>query len=257
MEKNIGKDMSPNQGIMQPYQNNGQKPNYGTAPPYQQNPMQPGHGNAQPYQVGVPLAVIADGGGPVPQVSEQQLAQMAKNKWFHFENGTWILKPPRNLICSIIMLIIALLAFVGIPVGAYFVFDSYYPLAGLAIPLILICLFAYTGGSTTMIFDDREGTVYYKTTRMSCGSKESIIKYSDCVSINAVLQTRTSTSTNQTTGSRSTSTTTYYSYSLVTLDGNYEMLCTYDNLDEVSLNAFLRERLASTGMPEGPVPVEI
>eukprot|EP01060_Flectonema_neradi_P030240 TRINITY_DN4353_c0_g1_i1.p1 TRINITY_DN4353_c0_g1~~TRINITY_DN4353_c0_g1_i1.p1 ORF type:complete len:119 (+),score=14.85 TRINITY_DN4353_c0_g1_i1:349-705(+) len=117
-----------------------------------------------------------------------------------------------------------------------------------------MCFLACTWGNTKMIFDDREGTIYHETPGMSCCLKESIIKYSDCLKISAVLETETITTTNQTTGATSWRSRSHYLYSLVTLDGNYKIFVSSKNLEEAPLNDFLRERLAaysgSAGMPE-------
>eukprot|EP01060_Flectonema_neradi_P021891 TRINITY_DN2999_c0_g2_i1.p1 TRINITY_DN2999_c0_g2~~TRINITY_DN2999_c0_g2_i1.p1 ORF type:complete len:268 (+),score=16.75 TRINITY_DN2999_c0_g2_i1:53-856(+) len=264
MEKNTEQVMKLNQGIV-PNQNNGQfvQPSYGTAQPHQQNPMRPNQGSSQPYehigqplgeyqqvaQMGVPLAqqplvVIAGGNGvPVPQMSDEQLAQMAKNKRFRFSNGQWNLTLPTNPVQYIFLVLAFILS--GVPVGLYFLTGTFYVLVALVVPVLLIVLIVGTWGTTKMTFDDRERTIYHKTKGLC--AKRNVIKYSDCVRIYA---DRTSA---ETPGRMRFSTWNNCTYSLETVDGkSYLMFFTPGNLEEASLNAFLRERLAANS--DAPIP---
>eukprot|EP01060_Flectonema_neradi_P030971 TRINITY_DN459_c0_g1_i3.p1 TRINITY_DN459_c0_g1~~TRINITY_DN459_c0_g1_i3.p1 ORF type:complete len:273 (+),score=40.28 TRINITY_DN459_c0_g1_i3:55-873(+) len=230
----------------QPAQVNMQ-PMQGTA-----QPMQPYQGNVQ---MGVPvvaqpvIVVAGGGGGPLPQVSDQQLAQMAKARRFRLENGQWKFIAPPNYVTYVLMGCILLFTF--FPIIMCVISKMAFPLVGLIAPIIMLVALVFVWGDIQLTFDDTQQVVYHRSRGASCVAKETTIRYSDCISFNAVLRIHHHHGHN-THGSSHTS--SHYAYSLTTLGGNYEIFSTQDNLEEASLNAFLRERLAAAGIqPQMPM----
>eukprot|EP01060_Flectonema_neradi_P030972 TRINITY_DN459_c0_g1_i4.p1 TRINITY_DN459_c0_g1~~TRINITY_DN459_c0_g1_i4.p1 ORF type:complete len:276 (+),score=39.27 TRINITY_DN459_c0_g1_i4:114-830(+) len=201
--------------------------------------------------VAQPVIVVAGGGGgPLPQVSDQQLAQMAKARRFRLENGQWKFVPPTNFMPLILLCFI--LIFCAMPIIMCVMVKSFIPLVGLFGIFILLIALCFTWGTPQMTFDDSQQVVYHKSGGAPCIAKETTIRYSDCISFNAVLRIHRHHNHHGT--SHHSSTSSYYAYSLTTLGGNYEIFSTQDNLEEASLNAFLRERLAAAGIqPQMPI----
>eukprot|EP01060_Flectonema_neradi_P030970 TRINITY_DN459_c0_g1_i1.p1 TRINITY_DN459_c0_g1~~TRINITY_DN459_c0_g1_i1.p1 ORF type:complete len:269 (+),score=40.29 TRINITY_DN459_c0_g1_i1:55-861(+) len=231
----------------QPAQVNMQ-PMQGTA-----QPMQPYQGNVQ---MGVPvvaqpvIVVAGGGGGPLPQVSDQQLAQMAKARRFRLENGQWKFIAPPNYVTYVLMGCILLFTF--FPIIMCVISKMAFPLVGLIAPIIMLVALVFVWGDIQLTFDDTQQVVYHRSRGASCVAKETTIRYSDCISFNAVLRIHRHHNHHGT--SHHSSTSSYYAYSLTTLGGNYEIFSTQDNLEEASLNAFLRERLAAAGIqPQMPI----
>eukprot|EP01060_Flectonema_neradi_P038882 TRINITY_DN8311_c0_g1_i1.p1 TRINITY_DN8311_c0_g1~~TRINITY_DN8311_c0_g1_i1.p1 ORF type:complete len:263 (+),score=43.71 TRINITY_DN8311_c0_g1_i1:51-791(+) len=212
--------------------------------------MQPTQGTAQPKQEPVqmglpvvvqPVIVVAGGGGvPVPQPSDEQLAHMAKGKRFRLVDGQWKFnEQPTG--CAICFIIGSLVILTLIPYVLCIVMASPILLVGLIAPIIMLIVVVFMWKKIELIFDDSQKVVLLRSKRASCMVKETVIRYSDCISFNAVLRAHHS------------STSSHYVYSLTTLGGNYEVFGAHDTLEEASLNAFLRERLAAAGIePQMP-----
>eukprot|EP01060_Flectonema_neradi_P041330 TRINITY_DN9781_c0_g1_i1.p1 TRINITY_DN9781_c0_g1~~TRINITY_DN9781_c0_g1_i1.p1 ORF type:complete len:237 (+),score=25.38 TRINITY_DN9781_c0_g1_i1:138-848(+) len=216
-------------------------------------------GTAQPtydgdVQVGVPVVahpviVIAGGGGaPMPLVSDERLAQVAKGRRFKFESGQWKFISPQNYTQYILPCFIIILIIVVVMSKNHIVM-----LGCLLFSFVFLLALLFAWGKVQMTFNDSRQVVYYKGKGAFCIAKEATIRYSDCISINAVLKVDHDESSHHSTSH----TSSYYAYSLTTLGGNYEVFRTQDNLEEASLNAFLRERLAAAGIssrtPVAPV----